>query len=367
MLRHLKWRIPDNFLQYSHFLEELGEVDLTSSPGYPYCISFTNNQQFLKAVDGVVDPLRSADLYEEVVDYMEERSEPNPIRLFVKPEPNSRKKHENGAYRLISSVSIKERMVDSMLFGNMNRKVKETWPISPIRIGWVPQKGGYKIMHYLPQQAADRSSWDWTVEAWLLELALEIRTALCENMDPRWEYLARKRYRDLFHSPWLVTSGGLHLQQLEPGVQKSGCFNTTVDNSLMQLIMHSFACLRLNLDPGVIIAVGDDTLQSPQPDEYFEFISRYCILKPVENVTEFCGYRFLPGGIVDPVHEGKHAFNILHMPVKVSREMALSYSIVYHRGYLGPWFKQLFAYLGLEVFDDRVLDALWDGEDGSEN
>lgn len=365
MLSHLSWSIPEDFISFSHFCRELEDVDMSSSPGYPYCATYVNNQQFLKASEGIPNPERVADLYSYVLNYLD-GTPANPIRLFVKPEPNSKKKHENLAYRLISSVSIRERMVDAMCFGPMNRRMIETWPISPIRIGWSPLKGGWKQMHFYSQHAADRSNWDWTVNPWLLEMCLEIRIRLCENMSDTWKKIAMRRYVDLFSSPWFVTSGGLYLRQLEPGVQKSGCYNTTADNSIMQLVLHAFACQRLNLEPGSIITVGDDTLQTPQPDVYYEFLSKYCQLKPVEEVVEFCGYRFSPGGVVDPVHVNKHAYNLLHMSPSVASDMALSYSVVYHRGNERDWILSLFKRLGLKVFDKNVLDLLWDGLDGND-
>lgn len=365
MLEHLRWSIPEDWFSYEHFNRELGEVDSTSSPGYPYCATYVNNAQFLGADSkGRLDRDRVFDLFDAVLDYVMGNEEPNPIRIFVKPEPNSKKKHENQAYRVISSVSIRERMVDAMLFGQMNCKIIETWPISPIRIGWSPLKGGWKLMHFYPQQAADRSNWDWTVAPWLLEMCLKIRTALCDNLTPHWDRLAKKRYQDLFGSPWFVTSGGLHLRQLEPGVQKSGCYNTTADNSLMQLVLHVFACMRLSLEPGSFITVGDDTLQTTQPPEYYEFISQYCQLKPVEDTVEFCGYHFSPGGVVDPVHINKHAYNLLHMSPKVARDMSLSYSVVYHRAKEKNWILSLFKHLKLPAFNDSILDLLWDGVDG---
>lgn len=359
-LQCLKWEVPSDFLTYDHFIRELQEVDPNSSPGYPYCLSRSNNRQYLGLTGSTYDEQKVKDLYQSCLNYISGELGADPIRLFIKPEPVSLKKYENKAYRLISSVSIRDRMVDAMLFGEMNRLVVEKWVESSIKVGWTPVGGGWKFMSYLPQQAADRSGWDWSVKGWLLEATLEIRKRLMKGSNNLWIDLATKRYKDLFLNPLFVTSKGLFLKQLQAGVQKSGCFNTIIDNSIMQLLLHAFACRSLDLDWGVIIAVGDDTLQTTQPQRYYDFLRKYCYLKEVENVSEFCGFRFLPGGIVDPVHFSKHMFNIKYMSPKVAESMSLSYSVVYHRSSKKSLMKSIFRTCGYHPLSEFELDVIWD-------
>jgi len=360
-LNCLKWRIPDDFLSFDHFIRELRDVDPNSSPGYPYLLRKANNRQYLGMKnDGTFDLDRAYDLYESCLAYINCELSADPIRLFIKPEPISEKKFTNRAPRLISSVSIRDRMVDAMLFGEMNRTIVDKWPESPIKVGWSPVCGGWKMMSYLPQHAADRSNWDWTVKPWLLEACLAVRTSLCENVNSKWIDLARRRYFDLFNDPWFVTSGGLFLRQLQPGVQKSGCYNTITDNSIMQLLLHVFACYKLGLDRGVLIAVGDDTLQTPQPVEYYDFLRGHCMLKPVEEISEFCGFRFLPGGVVEPSHHDKHMFSVRYLGSREASSTSLSYSVVYHRSNRKNLVDGIFSSIGFVGIPNWRLDEIWD-------
>lgn len=361
-LSFLSWKIRPDLFSRDHFMEVISGVDNNSSPGYPHCLMYPNNGQLL-GFDGSDYKQERLDLlYESSMAYVSGALPADPIRLFIKPEPTSRSKMEDERYRLISSVSIKERVVDGMLFGEFNNRVVETWPESPIKIGWSPVGGGWKMMSYIPQHAADRSSWDWTVPGWLLQLCLDVRVALCENMDQEWFRVASLRYKDLFLSPWFITSGGLWLKQKEPGVQKSGCFNTIVDNSMMQLLLHELICMRLKLDPGVLITVGDDTLQTPQPKKYYDELSKFCKLKPVEFCTEFCGFRFLNGGICEPVHKAKHAFSLKHLEEKHKKEFAESYSVVYHRSADRDEINGYLSTVGCDPLPKWHLDYIWDAD-----
>lgn len=363
-LSFAKWTIPDNWLSFENFCVLIQDVDPDASPGYPYCTRVTSNGQLLGYNNGFYDEAKVRDLYEKVMFYAENGTEPDYIRLFIKPEAHSLKKQKDRRWRLISSVSIRDRMLDAMLFSSFNQRLLETWPESPIKVGWTPIRGGWKMLTNVPTHSTDCSSWDWTVPAWLFEVILEIRIKMCTNMTEEWKRLAVKRYRDLFEQPWFVASNGVTLRQLFSGVQKSGCFNTIIDNSIGQLVLHVFACITLGLNRGTIWCCGDDKKNSPQPQEYYDFLGQYCIIKELVDAIEFCGYRFEPGGKVEPVHVLKHAFNIFHMSPKIAESMAMSYSILYHRSERKKEMKELFAELDLQGLSDFQLDALWDDDHG---
>lgn len=128
---------------------------------------------------------------------------------------------------------------------------------------------------------ADKSSWEWTVPMWLIEMEL------------------------------FATSGGLVLQQNNPEVLKSGCVNTIHTNSIMQVLLHVMVCYSLYLPISWIWAMGDDTIQEdPESEEYFVESSRYCILKQIEYKSEFAGHEF-KNGYVEPAYFGKQNYALL--------------------------------------------------------
>lgn len=357
-----KWSIPPDFLTRAHFDRVVAGLDWTSSPGYPYMRRSPTNGALFGVVNGVPDPAKSSEIWEMVRIQIREGSS-DPIRLFIKAEPHKVKKIEDGRFRLISSVSVVDQIIDHMIFGSMNDMLIKNWSEVPSKIGWSVLYGGWRAMpHWDKWVAADKSSWDWTVNAWLVDMVLEVRCRLCDNLTQQWVDLALWRYKQLFLSPTMITSGGWLLQQVRPGVMKSGCVNTISDNSIMQDILHVRVCQELNIPVGRLFAMGDDTLQE-QPDEpqaYFDLLAQYAKMKDCGKINEFAGFRFM-GKRIEPLYKGKHAYTLLHVDPKVLPELAASYQLLYHRSVYRNLFEDFFSELGLKVLSREYRDAIFDG------
>lgn len=360
-----KWRIPEDFLQYSHFLRAVDRVHLDSSPGYPYVLDYVNNGQLLGVTPGKRD--YSGERLEwlwRAVESQIQLKTADPIRLFVKPEPHKQAKLDTKRYRLISSVSLVDQLIDHMLFGDNNDRLIETNIRTPSKAGWTHLGGGYLAIPNQPWLAIDKSSWDWTVQPWLLDFCLDMRVVMCENMNSRWLELARMRYRLLFDKFELITSGGTRLRSRTGGVQKSGCVNTIADNCLMQWVLHARICFELNLPVTQLYALGDDTLQQ-KPDKYEEYLallSQFSIVKTAVLANEFAGNLFLPRLRIEPMYWGKHAFNMLHVDPKVKHEMGESYSLLYSRSARLPLITKIFRSIGVEPMDSRKSWAILIGD-----
>lgn len=331
----------------------------------------TTNGTFLKV---------GTDKFEERVQYlwaivqariaqMVENPEADPIRIFIKGEPLKTKKLIEGKYRLISSVSLADQLIDAMVFGTMNDLAIENCMAIPNKAGWGPVNGGWKCVPHPSKamMAVDKSAWDWSVCAWLLELELELRRILCKNIKgvhgQLWWALAQRRYQLLFANPVFILSSGLLLRQLTPGIMKSGCKNTIVTNSICQVILHVLVCMITGEELDVIWAMGDDTLQGVPKDikKYLEVLGRYCHVKHYKIGNEFAGYRFY-GRKIEPLYKGKHAFVLLHMNPKFGQEIANSYIINYHRSSDRDWMENFFSEMGYEVMARELRDLIYDGE-----
>lgn len=360
--RAAQWRIPDDFLQRTHFERVVKALDWTSSPGYPWLLQHTTNAAMFQVRDGV--PSRGAldAVWQVVVQRLRERSV-DPIRLFVKPEPHKKKKLETNAFRLISSVSVIDQIIDGMLFGEMNEAITASYLEVPGKVGWSPYVGGWKIMPISGNVSLDKSAWDWSVNAWIVQEVLELRKDLCVNLNAEWEDLAEWRYKELYLDPVFVTSGGLLLRQKQPGVIKSGCFNTIVDNSIAQDLLHVRVCVENGFPIGDLMSMGDDTTQRDFPDRevYEEKLSEYCHLKSSVKATEFAGHRFVRGA-VEPLYKGKHAYNIIHINPKNGEEMAASYALLYHRSVHRDYIRGVLTRMGFGLPSLRTLDVIYDGD-----
>nr|UGO57124.1 MAG: hypothetical protein 1 [Riboviria sp.] len=321
-----EWRLPDDFFQFTHYLRVLEKLDYTSSPGYPYKLRSPTNADFFGRKYGINSTSRVQEVWELVLLQVRERRA-DPIFLFIKPEPH--KVSKKNRKRLISSVSIIDQIIDHMLFDEFNNVVIQDAANGPIKAGWSIQSGGWKVM---PTQgmSIDKTAWDWTAKLWLFQLCLDYRKeCLVGPGADVWYELASWRYRKLFlEAEFCLPNGEFRLQK-RPGVMKSGCVNTIIDNSMMQMILHYRVCFQMGLEPGWIWCLGDDTRQSliAQRQQYLDLLSQFCVVKECTDSCEFAGYRFVKGARMEPLYKGKHAFVMLHCAPKVQEDIARSYSL----------------------------------------
>lgn len=365
LYRAASWRLPDDFLTKEHYGRIVREkIHWQSSPGYPYCLNSPTNEAFFEVKDGQPSALALERVWCLVKHRLGEL-DCDPIKLFVKPEPHSARKIQRGAFRLISSVSVIDQIIDQMLFAPMNDAIVENYMLVPSKIGWSPYKRGYAMV---PPNwiSIDKSSWDWSVQPWIFEVILQVRAELCINSDSpafeRWEELAKFRYKKLFGEPIFVTSGGVLLKQREPGVQKSGCVNTISDNSMAQDILHLRVCREMGVKAPAQWSVGDDTYGQPVDDmrKYINLLSQYSHVKSADRSGEFVGFSFKNG--IQPMYVGKHAFNILHVRESVVPEFVPAYHLLYAKGRMPAVFLKALNQLGQNP-GKSWLRLIWEGED----
>lgn len=363
MYKTTSWRIPDDFMQYTHFVRSVESLEWQSSPGYPYMFEGTTNEQYFCRDKPELYQTRLLTTWTMVQARINGTRTADLIRLFVKAEPVKIKKLEEGRVRLISSVGLIDQLLDTMLFGPFNDILIERCLTNPNKAGWSPLKGGWKMVPNRPKLAIDKSTWDWSVCAWILELELELREILCENVNDEWKRLASQRYRELFFAPLFINSAGIVLRQKEPGVMKSGCKNTIATNSICQVILHVYTSIQCNEKITDIWAMGDDTLQDPPLDitKYIDVLSQYCYVKHAKFTNEFAGFRF-QGVSVNPLYRGKHAYMLYHLDPAYGQEIASSYILNYHRSTACQWMREFFSTLGYDLPSMGFCNVIFDGE-----
>lgn len=362
MYKDARWTLPGDFMERSHFDRVIAEkIDWTSSPGYPYMRRAPTNKDLFKVKEGIPNPQEVDKMWLALQARLQCRDS-DPVRLFIKPEPHKRKKLDSHRYRLISSVSILDQIIDHMVFGPMNDNLIRNWPFIPNRPGWSQLVGGWKAMPVETWTATDKSGWDWSCNAWYFEMALQVRLDLCENPSKEWLDLAVWRYQQLFKEVRFITSGGLILRQKRPGVMKSGCVNTISDNSMMQVMLHIRVCLHLGIPIGRMLSMGDDVLQeTPEREqEYLDLLGQFCHVKQAAHCNEFAGFRF-HGKNVEPLYKGKHAFALLHANEEYLQQICDSYLLLYHRSSRRDYIRSMFQGMGLEVRPLAWFDAIYDG------
>lgn len=356
-----RYSTPSDFMSREHFDRVLSNIDMSSSPGLPWSRIATTNRGLFYDNDGHLLPAKVEWMWNLVSNRLQVR-DADPIKMFVKAEPVKQAKLDEGRYRLISAISIVDQIIDQMIFGWQNEVLMEQWLSLPMKVGWSPLVGGWKLMSPSMRIAIDKKAWDWTVKSWMLETELKLRVWLAKGND-LFKDLATWRYRMLFENPLLVLSSGIVLAQRCIGIMKSGSVNTIMSNSIMQLILHYRVSAELMMDPGVLWSMGDDTLQTPVEDlqSYMQRLRKYCLAKDPVNGVEFAGFKFTNVS-VEPMYQAKHAFNLLHFDSRFKSDILISYSILYHRSHLASWVHEALRQLG-EPPSPRFLDVVWDGEE----
>jgi len=258
------------------FFEALKEVDMNSTPGWPWKESYKTNADFLLNADGTANISNLMLLYEAVEErllVLERKPEADDINVFVKDELHKITKVQDGAFRLISSVSLTDTMVDRLLFGDFfkNCYTFEGFSQTPNKAGWTPYLGGYKWFARRhrrgPRLFADKSSWDWTMMPWVAFVLMHLMLRFCGFDDVVRRNQIKHRFEALFVNPIFNVGGWLRFRQQLAGLMKSGCLGTIIWNGIAQVALHSLASLRgfgrIEDDPDVI---GDDTVQKLMAD-----------------------------------------------------------------------------------------------------
>lgn len=203
----------------------------------------------------------------------------DPVRLFVKQEPHSLKKITEGRFRLISSVSLVDQLVERMIFGPQNELEITRWRNIPSKPGMglsleeqaqtIWSDLSYKHLKH-PAAEADISGFDWSVQDWELWADLKMRIEL-GNMEGRLKIAAINRFTCFMNSVFQLSDGSL-IAQGKPGLMKSGSYCTSSTNSRIRCLMAEL------IGAPWCIAMGDDSVEGyvPNARRKYEELGHVC-------------------------------------------------------------------------------------------
>lgn len=198
----------------------------------------------------------------------------DPVRLFVKQEPHTLKKIEEKRFRLISSVSLVDQVVERLLFGFQNNREILLWRTCPSKPGMGLSAGEQAqsiyselcAKHFMhPAAEADISGFDWSVQSWELMADLQMRIEL-GAFSPAVARAAKARMFCLSLSVFQLSNGRL-IAQGKPGIMKSGSYVTSSTNSRIRCLMAKL------IGSPWCIAMGDDSVEGfvvDAPTKYAE-------------------------------------------------------------------------------------------------
>lgn len=330
------------------FLFALSDIDPNSTPGKCMMSRFGSTNAEALGWDGeTYDMDRIRILYNLVKNRFEQLMNgeliADDIKIFIKREPHKIQKIKDGRLRLISSVSLVDAMIDRILFMKLQKKQIRLFNTVPIMIGWSPLNGGYRFLDSKLRAASskylliDKSSWDWTVPGWMIDLLLRVIKNLAIQAPDWWLKVVESRFELLFSRPTYVFSDGSLAEQVGRGIMKSGCYLTIFLNSIAQLLLHELIIAKGGISTiRLPYCLGDDTIQGL--DEEFE-VGKYVEImesfgfKPkvqVSHEKEFAGF------IIDcdkylPSYRQKHLFLLSHLTKddEIAKQTLQSYQLLY--------------------------------------
>jgi len=191
----------------------------------------------------------------------------DPVRVFVKNEPHTRAKLTEKRFRLISSVSLVDQVIERLIFGPQNKVEIANWKKIPSKPGmglsldsqrqalW--DEVSYNHAQH-PAAEADISGFDWSVQSWELWADLAIRINL-GSFRGKLKRVALGRYYCFMNSVFQLSDGTMLSQGL-PGLMKSGSYNTSSTNSRVRCLMAEL------IGSPWCIAMGDDSVEGYVPN-----------------------------------------------------------------------------------------------------
>lgn len=238
----------------------------------------------------------------------------DPIKIFVKEEPHTIKKLQQGRIRVISSVSLIDQMVERFCFQFLNKTEALMHRYLPMKPGMSATDEGlaatydYVQEHVNPPISLDVSAWDWSMQAY--EFAADY---IYRRRVSKWnwfvEHVAFSRVRCLMLGAFVCSNKAV-LFQTRPGIQKSGSLNTASTNS------HVAVMLAYRAGATGACAMGDDCLATGfKPEEaiaLYAALGKKIQLIPTDgSLFSFCSTTWYSRTNAVPENVGKMIYNYL--------------------------------------------------------
>jgi hypothetical protein len=327
-----KWGVPQIFTKpynrdtMREYVKKMIDcVNTDSSPGVPLSnVGPTNEAVFDKLGEEVIDMtlnrienLLTLDVQSMMPKDMIENDCCDPVRLFVKNEPHKIEKLKEGRARLISSVSLVDKLVEMVLNYHVNKQEIANWRNLDYCPGMGFTRGDSshiynKAMKNRKVAEADISGWDWSVKDWMIEWDTDFRIRSCEETLPWYHTVMKNRAKCLINSILQLSDGTLIGHP--PGLQLSGSFNTSSTNShirkMVALLVGALWCF----------AMGDDSLEDfvDNAKQKYRDLGLVCKdYKLVEKSFDFCSHHYTRYGAYG-TGIAKGVMNLLHQPDHLS-------------------------------------------------
>lgn len=254
----------------------------------------------------------------------------DPVRVFVKDEPHTKVKVAQGRWRLICSVSIVDKLIETMIHSTANNWMIQNWKK-------IPQKPGMGfifddaadlkkyVLSFSKPVSTDVSGWDWSVRPWLLEADFEFRADYLHSMSGEVRDFVHKFNKLQMFSVYQFSDGDMQMLTV-PGMQNSGRYCTSSSNSTMRAIVAHVVGSRK------CCTMGDDCVEERVSEPHAKYAKLGIELKVYDEVTdhfEFCSHIYEFGPAYWALNAGKCLMNMLdHEYPKNQKELMAHYDLL---------------------------------------
>lgn len=310
----------------SEVMYELGwllqyEVRGDSTPGFPLNVRYATNEQARNAefdliVRAAYDRLRLLDAFRAGGGAAEHVSSglADPISIFIKGEPHSQAKVDQGRYRLIHGVSLVDQLIERFLFHRYQNFCISRYADIPFKAGWGDtdadwQRFGDLFAEMAKPVSTDVSAWDFCFNECQHDMITEFR-CMAINYSPSFERIVRN-FMEIHKSHVLIFSGGYAYEQQFKGLWNSGRYATAPANSEARSFLAFEVAKEFELkcqthdtlsyvSRPLAVTMGDDCVEdTSQPvASLVEAYRRRGFDLKVADRLEFCSHELTPEGVV---------------------------------------------------------------------
>lgn len=369
----IRTKLPVDWNSRGNFNRVLLRLDRQSSPGWPLCREASSIGSWLFSDQLEPLPHRADFLWHQVQDVFAGKYD-HCYKAFIKAEVHTLRKRDEGRWRIIMASSLPVQVAWHMAVGHLERALVRTCGRQPSSYAQVYTAGGWKrFLHRVRQKrmywCIDKRGWDWNSPGWVYLVCRELRKRLTTHSTIEWEGVVDNLYRDAYENSRVVLSDGRLLQQLEPGLMKSGLVVTISDNSFAQVALHRAVEFEMKLPPSPIEATGDDTIQrkSPRTGEYLSRLQAFgCVVKEALDGVQFMGFSISDEGM-SPMYLGKHLASIVLQKDDFLAETLEAYAGLYvHRPEFFKFWVDLASRLDVSLPSRQYFEYMADNSDAHE-
>jgi len=252
----------------------------------------------------------------------------DPVKIFIKDEPHTLEKVQQGRFRIICGVSLVDNVIARLLCSLQNNTEILNWKSLPVKPGMGLHDEGLQSLYETacdisnfnqhPLVETDVSGWDWTFQQRDFDNDLQRRLALNNSAGTVFEKIITSHFHCMARKVFMLSDGSAY-EQVHPGVMPSGWYNTSSTNSSARIIDHLAVCNALGISSNGAMSMGDDCAETFTPMLDPEKIrSAYMKRgKRIKNIAlstpsdfTFCSQQFV-GEIAYPINIAKQLYQLL--------------------------------------------------------